>query len=138
MEARGNRPSYPGQGSNYVRSTLNYGPLASLVTSLYGWYGEKRGGFERGFHTYGMEWDEQFMRFYTDSRVQAMLDLRLGKGKGGKGFWERGAYPQTAVNGSGPGGGPKVVVENPWDGIGGRNAPFDQGTWRYLFLVSVG
>lgn len=29
MEARGNLPSYPSQGSNYVRSTLNYGPFAS-------------------------------------------------------------------------------------------------------------
>jgi beta-glucanase (GH16 family) len=88
MEARGNRPGYAGQGSNFVRSTLNYGPLAGLMTQIYGWYSEKRGGFDQGFRTYGMEWDEQFMRFYTDSRVHAMLDLRVG-GKG-EGFWARG------------------------------------------------
>ena len=34
MEARGNLPSYPAQGSNYVRSTMNYGPFPSGSTPI--------------------------------------------------------------------------------------------------------
>jgi hypothetical protein len=34
MEARGNLPSYPAQGSNYVRSSLNYGPFAGGSTPI--------------------------------------------------------------------------------------------------------
>lgn len=37
-----------------------------------------------------MEWDENFMRFYTDSRLHAMLDLQTTGRKGG--FWERAGY----------------------------------------------
>jgi hypothetical protein len=34
MEARGNLPSYPSQGSNYVRSSMNYGPFPSASTPI--------------------------------------------------------------------------------------------------------
>lgn len=34
MEARGNLPSYPAQGSNYVRSSMNYGPFPSGSTPI--------------------------------------------------------------------------------------------------------
>ena len=37
MEARGNGPTYPAQGSNYVRSTLNYGPLPTVFNQIFGW-----------------------------------------------------------------------------------------------------
>ena len=37
LESRGNSPSYPAQGSNYVRSTLNYGPLPNVLNQIYGW-----------------------------------------------------------------------------------------------------
>ena len=34
MEARGNLPTYPAQGSNYVRSSMNYGPFPSGTTPI--------------------------------------------------------------------------------------------------------
>ena len=37
LEARGNGLSYPAQGSNYVRSSVNYGPLPTLLNQIYGW-----------------------------------------------------------------------------------------------------
>lgn len=37
MEARGNGPTYPAQGSNFVRSSLNYGPFPALLNQIYGW-----------------------------------------------------------------------------------------------------
>ena len=38
IEARGNGPTYPAQGSNFVRSSLNYGPLPTVLNQIYGWF----------------------------------------------------------------------------------------------------
>ncbi|KAA1477054.1 glycoside hydrolase family 16 protein [Dentipellis sp. KUC8613] len=126
MEARGNSPSYPGQGTNFVRSSLAWGPLPSLIARVYGWQSQKRSTYASGFHTYTLEWTADFMKAYVDSRLTAMVDLRVGKG-----FWTRGKFPPTAVNGSA-----EVVVQNPYSGQG-PSAPFDQNF--YLILdVAVG
>lgn len=37
VEARGNGPTYPRQGNNFVRATLNYGPVPGLVEQIFGW-----------------------------------------------------------------------------------------------------
>ena len=122
MEARGNPQSYPAQGSNFVRSSLNYGPMATLQTHLIGWWQEKRYTYAEGFHTYALEWTPDWMRFYVDSRLKAMMNLKI-TGKGGKDFFKRGNYPDTATNGSSV----AVVVDNIWADKGGSAAaPFDQ------------
>ncbi|KAF8737453.1 hypothetical protein AX14_012841 [Amanita brunnescens Koide BX004] len=130
LESRGNGPSYPAQGSNYVRSTLNYGPLPTVLNQIYGWYSLKRSSFDQDFHVYGLEWDKDFMRFYTDSRLNAMLNVRIS-GKGNS-FWQRGGFPETAQNGSG-----KVVVDNPWANSG-PSAPFDQAFYLIIDLAVGG
>jgi hypothetical protein len=61
----------------------------SLTKQLYGWYSLKRSSFDKGFHTYAVEWDERFVRFYVDDRVKTVLEVSM-EGRGGKGFWERG------------------------------------------------
>ena len=89
MEARGNGPSYPRQyvifpnfhrlfslnyitdpsyflqhrGSNYVRGSLNWGPLTWLnaVSKTFGWWSLRRGSYDQDFHTYALEWDQNFM-----------------------------------------------------------------------------
>lgn len=38
VEARGNGATYGAQGNNFVRATLNYGPLPGLINQIYGWY----------------------------------------------------------------------------------------------------
>jgi len=118
MEARGNPPSYGAQGSNYVRSSLNYGPMDTLLHTIFGWYSSKRTPFTSDFHTYSLEWTGDFMRFYTDTRLHGMLDLRLTKSK--ESFWSRGGFPETTRNGS-----TEVVVEDPYSGRG-YAAPYDQ------------
>ncbi|KIY71336.1 glycoside hydrolase family 16 protein [Cylindrobasidium torrendii FP15055 ss-10] len=129
MEARGNGPEYGAQGVNYVRSSLNYGPLESLVTKIYGWWQVKRSSYADDFHTYTMEWSKDWMRFYIDTRLHAMLDLTIKKESDS--FWERGDFPATAQNGS-----TEVVVKTPY-GYGTYMAPFDQEF--YLILnVAVG
>ena len=123
MEARGNGPSYGAQGSNFVRSSLNYGVLESLQTHIFGWWSQKQSSFDRAFHTYSLEWTPDWMRFYVDSRLQAMMNLKI-TGKGGKDFFRRGEYPDTATNGSDV----AVVISDIWEKQGGSAAaPFDQG-----------
>ncbi|KAF8634066.1 hypothetical protein AX17_004329 [Amanita inopinata Kibby_2008] len=129
LESRGNRPSYPAQGSNFVRSSVNYGPLPSLLDQKYGWYSLKRSSFDKEFHVYGFEWDEEFMRFYTDSRIDAMLNLRITSKNS---FWHRGRFPGTAQNGSA-----KVAVTNPW-ADSGPSAPFDQPFYLIVDLAVGG
>lgn len=134
MEARGNSPSYPGQGVNVVRSSLNYGPLESVQTHIFGWWSQKQSSYDKDFHVYTMEWTPDWMRFYVDSRLQAMVNLKI-TGKGGKDFFKRGNYPGTATNGSSV----AVVVENIWEQQGGSAAaPFDQDFYLILDVAAGG
>lgn len=140
LEARGNGPSYPAQGSNYVRSSVNYGPLPALYRQIFGWQSTKQTSFDKGFHTYTLEWTERFIRMYVDKRTTAMLQIDHLDTKGGKrgttgGFWNRGAFPKTVQNGSS-----EVVVENIWEKAGGGyNAPFDKRECcPPIFLAVVG
>ena len=82
MEARGNGPAYPAQydaslycfrsasdrdclcrGTNYVRGSLNWGPLTWLnaVSKTYGWWSVRRSTYADKFHTYALEWTEDFL-----------------------------------------------------------------------------
>ncbi|KAF5381646.1 hypothetical protein D9615_005483 [Tricholomella constricta] len=155
LEARGNAPSYPAQGVNYVRSSVNFGLDDSLVPitvpggaqpaplkkQLYGWYALKRTAFDKAFHTYTVEWDKNFIRFWVDSRVRSVLDIRVPAGTGDKGkqtkggngkgsFWHRGDFPATAQNATTGG---VVVVQNPWE-AGSAAAPFDQ---RFYLIIDL-
>ena len=120
MEARGNDASYPGQGRNFVRSSVNWGPLPTLVARIFGWQSQKQSTFADGFHTYTLEWDSKFMRFSVDSRLHAMLRVDINRHGKGKGFFHRGGFPPTAQNGS-----TEVVVQDPWTQYG-VTAPFDR------------
>ena len=85
MEARGNGIDYKGQGVNYVRSSLNYGPMSTIMAKLYGWQSQKRAGYDGAFHTYTLEWTDEWMRVSVDNRINAMIDFNVaGKGKS---FW---------------------------------------------------
>ncbi|KAJ6463591.1 glycoside hydrolase family 16 protein, partial [Mycena vitilis] len=128
MEARGNGPSYPKQGVNYVRSSLNWGPATFLnaVAKTYGWWTDRRGRYDAGFHTYALEWNEDFIRMYVDSRLKHMYELKLSKS-----FWDRGDFPPVVQNGS-----ESVVLQNPWVN-GTKAAPFDQ-SFYLIMNVAVG
>ncbi|KXN83003.1 Beta-1,3-glucan-binding protein [Leucoagaricus sp. SymC.cos] len=128
MEARGNGLQYPEQGSNYVRGSLNWGPAPFLnrVWKTYGWWNERRSSYADDFHTYALEWTEDFIRIYVDTRLHHLLDLRVKQS-----FWDRGDFPRVVQNGS-----EAVVLANPWANAT-KSAPFDQPF--YLILnVAVG
>ncbi|KIK95205.1 glycoside hydrolase family 16 protein [Paxillus rubicundulus Ve08.2h10] len=152
LEARGNLPSYPAQGSNYVRSTLNYGPFAAgstpistgvdsitttLVKSLYGWVSTKRGNFASDYHVYAMEWTGTWMRFYTDSRLQAMINLDISSKNTDSYFFNVGDFPAVAMNMS---SGEYIEVQDPWSTAYGGTAaaPFDQQFYLVIDLAVGG
>ena len=51
------------RGTNYVRGSLNWGPLTWLnaVYKTFGWWSLRRGSYDQDFHTYALEWDQDFM-----------------------------------------------------------------------------
>jgi len=130
MEARGNGPSYTRQGTNWVRGSLNWGPLTWLnaVSKTFGAWPLRRGSYDTDFHTYGLEWTEEFIRIYVDTRLHHMMPvLKLDK----QSFWDRGNFPRVVQNGS-----ETIVLDNPWIN-GTKAAPFDQSF--YLIMdVAVG
>jgi len=88
---------------------------------------QRRSSYSDGFHTYAVEWTDQFMRFYVDSRVVSSLDLSFKK----KSLFDMGDFPSIVQNGS-----QEVVLPNPWSGRG-NNAPFDQ-PFYLIMNVAVG
>jgi Glycosyl hydrolases family 16 len=134
MEARGNGPSYPAQGVNFVRSSLNWGPLPSLVARLYGWQSLKRSTYAEGFHTYTLEWTDKFIKVYVDSRLRSMVQLQIDRKQQSNGgfFWKRGNFPFTALNNTAQ----EIVVPNPWTTATAQSAtnaaPFDQRAYIRL------
>lgn len=128
MEARGNGIGYKGQGVNFVRASLNYGPISAILAKIYGWQSMKRTGYDQAFHTYTLEWTDKWIRVSVDNRINAMLDLTVtGKGKG---FWDRGKFPKTAQNGSS-----EIVVDEIYPT---SSAPFDQPFYLIINLSAGG
>ncbi|KAF9448411.1 glycoside hydrolase family 16 protein [Macrolepiota fuliginosa MF-IS2] len=128
MESRGNGIRYPKQGSNYVRGSLNWGPVSFLnrVWQTYGWWTQRRTSYGDDFHTFALEWTEDFIRIYVDTRLHHLLDLRIKES-----FWNRGDFPRVVQNGS-----EAVILTNPWSN-GSNSAPFDQ-PFYLIMNVAVG
>ncbi|KIJ67349.1 glycoside hydrolase family 16 protein [Hydnomerulius pinastri MD-312] len=129
MESRGNGRSYPNQGIDYVRGSLNWGPLSFLnaVYKTFGWWTQRRTDYGEDFHTYALEWTQDFLRIYVDTRLHYMLELSFNEP-----FFSRGDFPSVVQNGSTP-----IVLENPW--VNGTNAtPFDQPFYLILNLAVGG
>lgn len=126
MEARGNGPDYPAQGTNFVRGSLNWGPISFInsVAKTFGWWTIRRKTYADDFHTYALEWTEEFIRIYVDSRLTKMLDLRFNEP-----FFKRGDYPTAVFNGT-----EEIVLQNPWEKANSNAAPFDQR--EYLSFLS--
>ncbi|PPR00634.1 hypothetical protein CVT24_005480 [Panaeolus cyanescens] len=135
VEARGNTAAYKAQGNNFVRASLNYGPIASgpLLNQIFGWFGLKRTNYAAAFHTYTLEWTEDWIRIYVDSRLHKMLEVKLKKKGKGSSMWGLGNFPQTARNHSDS----LVVVQDPWEGRGGI-APYDQDFYLIMNLAVGG
>ncbi|EJD03316.1 concanavalin A-like lectin/glucanase [Fomitiporia mediterranea MF3/22] len=128
MESRGNDLDYPFQGRNYVRTSLNWGPVdfINAVDKTHGWFTGRRTDFSDDFHTFVLEWSDTFLRSYVDTPLHPMFNIRFDKP-----FFDRVDFPKTALNNT-----EEIVIRDPW-AHRGNSAPFDRPF--YLILnVAVG
>jgi beta-glucanase (GH16 family) len=126
-EFRGNDYKYP-EGRDFVSSTLHWGPdyqhdgyINTHGTSFF-----RRTDFASSWHTFGLEWTEDYLFLYLDSRLKQVMYFKFNeKNK----LWKKGGFNGlTTSNGT--------LFEDPWK-QGGKNAPFDEKF--YLILnVAVG
>ncbi len=130
-EVRGNAASYPLGGRDTYTSTLHWGPSSSLDGFWRTTAGRqiRRTDFTESYHTFGMEWSEDYLYTYMDSRLQQILYVGF-KGKNTpKSLWERGGWKEMFVN--------STLIQDPWSQTQRANTPFDENF--YLILnVAVG
>ncbi|PPJ58010.1 hypothetical protein CBER1_03850 [Cercospora berteroae] len=129
VETRGNNHSYkagPGGGNNLATSALHWGPETNTdgylktvdqLGALHSYYGD-------GFHTFGLEWTENYIFTYVDSVLMQVLYVKFNRR-----FWDRGNFPPATANGT--------TLMDPWSHTGRTSTPFDEKF--YLILnVAVG
>ena len=128
---------------------MNWGPLTWLnaVYKTFGWWSLRRGSYDQDFHSYVLEWDQDFMyvflyfpckfrrlftnfilykrRIYVDTRLHHMLDLTMNIP-----FFQRGDFPGVVQNGS-----EAIILGDPWSN-GTKAAPFDQREFSFFRLGS--
>lgn len=130
MESRGNSREYSEGGRNVYYGTTHWGP--TYKTDAY-WKSTgakkiRRGEYSDSFHTYGMQWTEDYIYFYVDSRVKQILFIGY---KEKNPLYEFGNFAAQSEN--------DTLLANPWINSTSTtgNAPFDQEF--YLILnVAVG
>ncbi|KIV95308.1 hypothetical protein PV10_02978 [Exophiala mesophila] len=125
-ESRGNNWTYPIGGNNVISSTLHWGPDAANDAwwRTYGKQNSLRSTFSEQFHTFGLEWSEDYLYTYLDGRLLQIIYTKFNVP-----FWQRGNFPLAFPNGT--------AIVNPWSQTGNPATPFDQDF--YLILnVAVG
>ncbi|TDL18550.1 concanavalin A-like lectin/glucanase [Rickenella mellea] len=128
LESRGNDLLYTHQGRGFITSSLNWGPISFInaVGKTFGWWSVRRTDYSDDFHTYVLEWTQDYLTVYVDSPLHRSLHIRFDEP-----FFKRGNFPTTVQNGT-----EAIVLENPWAGRG-NSAPFDRPF--YLIMdVAVG
>ena len=127
-ESRGNNFSYP-RGRDAIVSTLHWGPdyQHDGYMTTYGTKFVRRTDYSESFHTFGLEWNKDYMFMYVDNRLKQVFYIEF---KEKEPFWKKGDFAgMTTSNGT--------LVTNPWLKAGNPIAPFDQEF--YLILnVAVG
>ena len=126
MESRGNNWTYGQGGNNIVSSVLHFGPNAANDA----WWTNnvKRKAlhttYASGFHTFGLEWSDDYLFTYIDNRLLQVTYNRFDKS-----LFQRGRFPLTDSNGT------KII--DPWAHTGRLQTPFDENF--YLIInVAVG
>ena len=86
----------------------------------------RRTDFTEGFHTFGLEWSQDYLFTYLDNRLQQVLYWSFPPDQT---MWQEGQFADQTVNQS--------LLVDPWSQTGRTNTPFDQPF--YLILnVDVG
>ncbi|OCK77121.1 glycoside hydrolase family 16 protein [Lepidopterella palustris CBS 459.81] len=129
MESRGNNGDYYAGGRDEVSGTLHWGPVSELdfwwMTT--GKHGLRRTDYSENYHVFGMEWTENYIYIYVDSRLVQSLFVKFGSNLGN--MWQRGDFSNRLVN--------YTTMADIWSQTGRANTPFDSSF--YLILnVAVG
>lgn len=127
VEFRGNDWRYS-MGRDAIQSTLHWGPTRRM-DGFWRTYGTKflrRTDFTKGYHTFGLQWSNNYMFTYLDSTLRQVFYIKFGNKQT---LWDKGQFSGATVNDS--------VVENPWKRTGNTNTPFDQ-KFHLLINVAVG
>ncbi|KAF4543854.1 Glycosyl hydrolase [Lasiodiplodia theobromae] len=128
-ESRGNYGDFYPDGRDSVISALHWGPLpeADAFYKTSGKHNVRRTDYTEGFHTFGLEWTEDYLFTYLDSRLLQVFFIKFNHGY--KRMWDRGGFGEKKIN--------KSALFDPWSATGRANTPFDQSF--YLILnVAVG
>ena len=124
---RGNDWQYP-LGRDAISSSLHWGPTTKLDAywKSHGMKFLRRTDFTKEFHTFGLQWSEDYLYTYLDSRLKQVFFMKFDERAT---MWQRGGFEGQTEN--------STVVENPWAKTGKTNTPFDEKF--YLILnVAVG
>ncbi|KAM3067192.1 hypothetical protein ACMFMG_005440 [Clarireedia jacksonii] len=128
-ESKGNDgDSYDG-GRDSVISALHWGPIPQVDAfwKTDGKHNIRRTDYSESYYTYGLEWSEDYIFTYINSRLLQVFYLSFSKGYNS--MWNRGEFGKTIVNNS--------ALHDPWSQTGNPATPFDQPF--YLILnVAVG
>ncbi|KAF2021808.1 glycoside hydrolase family 16 protein [Aaosphaeria arxii CBS 175.79] len=129
-ESRGNNgDDYTSGGRDSLISALHWGPLseADAFWKTSGQHRIRRTDYSEAYHTFGLEWSENYLYTYIDSRLLQVFFIRFNSKY--RNMWDRGEFGKALVNHS--------ALYDPWSQTGKPNTPFDQDF--YLILnVAVG
>lgn len=97
------------------------------MSKTYGWWPLRRSTFSDDFHVFSLEWDEQFLRIFVDTRLHDSFQMKFDEP-----FFQRGKFPPTvAANDT------FIVTPDPWVNGTKNVAPFDQ-PFYLIMNVAVG
>ncbi|CAK7228525.1 hypothetical protein SBRCBS47491_006934 [Sporothrix bragantina] len=123
MESHGNNYTYSVGGNNIMSSTLHWGPSPAYDA----WWrtNNKRSAlhttFADGFNTFGLEWSENYLFTYINSRLLQALYMNFDEP-----LWQRGDFPSDSAQAN------YTKVNTVWGQTGRSNTPFDQPFYLIL------
>jgi hypothetical protein len=86
----------------------------------------RRTDFTKGFHTFGLEWSEDYLFTWVDNPLQQVMYWAFPKNTN---MFQRGQFTGRTANNS--------LVTDPWSHTGRPNSPFDQ-SFHLILNVAVG
>jgi beta-glucanase (GH16 family) len=128
-ESRGNSGDELADGRDSVGWALHWGPIAEADAFLRteGKHNIRRTDYSESFRTYGLEWSENYLFAYINSRLLQVLYTNFARKYDN--MWDRGKFGTAIVNHS--------ALHDPWSQTGRHHTLFDQAF--YLILnVAVG
>jgi beta-glucanase (GH16 family) len=128
-ESRGNfGDDYPSGGRDSLIGALHWGPISEAdgFWRTSGQHRVRRTDYSEKFHTFGVEWSEDYLFTYIDSRLLQVFFIKFNTYRN---MWDRGRFGQKVVNHS--------ALFDPWSHTGRPNTPFDQDFFLIL-NVAVG